>query len=119
MEYPWHLYLMAGIYIVAGSMHFVYTKAYMRIIPSYLPNHRGLVFWSGVAEIVLGVALCFPEAKNWAICGIILMLTIFLLVHFHMLSGKKASAGIPQWILILRIPIQFALMYWAYSYLQF
>lgn len=119
MIYPWDLYLMASMYLLAGIMHFVYPKAYLRIMPRYLPNHKGLVFWSGIAEIVLGIALCFPLTKNWAIYGIILMLAIFLLVHFYMLSGKKASAGIPKWVLILRIPLQFGLMYWAYWYLQF
>lgn len=119
MNYPWHLYLMAGLYIFAGIMHFIKPKAYLRIMPNYLPNHKALVFWSGVAEIVLGVGLCFSITKNWSIYGIILMLAVFLLVHFYMLSGEKASAGVPKWILILRIPLQFGLMYWAYWYLQF
>lgn len=116
---PWHLYLMAGMYIFAGLMHFIKPKAYMRIMPRYLPRHKTLVYLSGAAEIVLGIALCFDQTKNLAIYGIILMLVIFLLVHFYMLSGEKASAGIPKWILILRIPLQFGLMYWAYWYLQF
>ncbi len=119
MNAPWHLYLMAGMYIFAGIMHFVYPKAYMRIMPRYLPNHKALVIWSGIAEIILGITLSFPKTKNLAIYAIILMLTVFLLVHFYMLSGKKASAGIPRWILILRIPLQFGLMYWAYWYLKF
>lgn len=118
MIYPWHLYLMAAMYIFAGLMHFIKPKAYLRIMPRYLPNHKALVFWSGVAEVILGLALCFSPTKNYAIYGIVLMLLIFLLVHFYMLSGKKASAGIPKWILILRIPLQFGLIYWAYIYLK-
>jgi len=118
MNYPWHLYVMAGMYIFAGIMHFVYPKAYLRIMPRYLPNHKALVIWSGIAEIVLGVALCFPQTKNWAIWGIILMLLVFLTVHFYMLKGDKEAAGIPKWILILRLPLQFGLMYWAYVYLS-
>lgn len=117
--YPWDLYAMAGMYILAGTMHFFFPKAYLRIMPRYLPYPKLLVFWSGVAEVTLGTALCFPFTKNWAVGGIILMLTIFLLVHFYMLQGKKEAAGIPQWVLILRIPVQFGLMYWAYWYIQF
>lgn len=119
MGFPWHIYLMACMYVFAGIMHFVKPKAYLRIMPRYLPNHKALVFWSGLAEIGLGIGLCFPTTKDWAIWGIIAMLTVFLLVHFYMLSGKKAAAGIPRWILLLRIPLQFGLMYWAYWYLQF
>lgn len=117
MNNPWHLYAMAIIYIIAGFMHFIKPRIYMRIMPKYLPNHKMLVYLSGFAEIVLGLGICFTSTKVIAVYGIILMLLIFLLVHFYMLSGEKASAGIPKWILILRIPLQFLLMYWAYLYL--
>lgn len=91
---------------------------YLRIMPKYLPNHKLLVALSGLFEILLGIAICFPFLKNIAVYGIIAMLTVFLLVHFYMLSSKKAAAGIPKWILLLRIPLQFVLMFWAYSYLS-
>ncbi|WP_421807762.1 hypothetical protein [Flagellimonas sp.] len=113
---PWHLYLMAGMYIVAGIMHFVKPKMYMRIMPMYLPNHRLLVYLSGVTEIFLGIGVCFDATRTLSTFGIILMLAAFLPVHFYMLSSEKAAAGIPKWILILRIPLQFFLMYWAYYY---
>lgn len=105
------------MYVFAGLMHFIKPKMYMRIMPKYLPRHKLLVYLSGLAEIILGIGLCFKATKALAIYGIILVLVIFLTVHFYMLSGKKASAGIPKWILILRIPLQFFLMYWAYFYL--
>ncbi|MGB3151985.1 MAG: hypothetical protein WBB27_15110 [Maribacter sp.] len=117
--YPWHLYLMAAMYVFAGIMHFIKPKAYLRIMPRYLPSHRTLVFLSGVAEMILGIGICFSFSKNFSIYGIIAMLTVFLLVHFYMLSGEKAAAGIPKWILLLRIPLQFGLMYWAFWYLRF
>jgi len=116
---PWHLYAMAGMYILAGVFHFIFPKAYLRIMPRYVPYPKNLVYLSGLAEILLGIALCIPETKNWAIWGIILLLLVFLLVHFNMLKGEKEAAGVPKWILLLRIPLQFGLMYWAYWYLQF
>ncbi len=116
---PWHLYVMAGMYILAGVFHFIFPKAYLRIMPRYVPYPKNLVYLSGLAEILLGIALCIPETKNWAIWGIILLLLVFLLVHFNMLKGEKEAAGVPKWILLLRIPLQFGLMYWAYWYLQF
>lgn len=91
----------------------------MRIMPRYLPAHKTLVLLSGLAEILLGIGLCFPETKDLAIYGIILMLLVFLLVHFYMLSSEKAGAGLPKWILIVRIPLQFVLIWWAWFYLKF
>lgn len=117
MNYPWHFLLMAGMYILAGIFHFLKPKAYLRIMPRYLPKHRLLVYLSGAAEIILGIALLFQETKTAAIYGIILMLLIFLLVHIYMLSSKKAGAGIPFWALLLRVPLQFVLIWWAYFYL--
>ncbi|WP_034921470.1 MauE/DoxX family redox-associated membrane protein [Gillisia sp. CAL575] len=117
MNYPWHFLFMAGMYIMAGLFHFIKPKAYLRIMPRYLPQHKLLVYLSGAAEVLLGVGLLFKETKNLAIYGIILMLLIFLLVHFYMLSSKKAAAGIPFWALILRLPLQFVLIWWAYFYL--
>ncbi|MCH4823489.1 DoxX family protein [Gramella lutea] len=119
MTYPWHLYLMALMYVIAGVFHFLKPKMYMRIMPRYLPAHKTLVLLSGAAEILLGVGLCFPETKDLAIYGIILMLLVFLLVHFYMLSSEKAGAGLPKWILIVRIPLQFILIWWAWFYLKF
>jgi uncharacterized membrane protein len=119
MIYPWHLYLMAAVYIFAGFMHFIKPKVYLRIMPRYLPFHKQLVYLSGIAEIILGVGLLFSSTKDIAIFGIIAMLIVFLLVHFYMLSSKKAGAGFPKWALLLRLPLQFALIFWAYSYLKF
>lgn len=91
MNYPWHLYAMALLYIFAGIMHFIKPKMYLRIMPNYLPNHKLLVFVSGLFEVVLGLGLCFSFTKNISIYLIISMLMIFLTVHIYMLTNKKAS----------------------------
>lgn len=109
---------MSALYIIAGIMHFIKPKTYLRIMPHYLPKHKFLVYFSGVIEIVLGIAICIPFFKNLALCAITGMLLAFLLVHFFMLNNKKAASGLPKWLLVLRIPIQFILMYWAYNYLE-
>lgn len=109
---------MSGMYILAGVFHFIKPKVYMRIMPRYIPYHKTMVYLSGIAEIILGIGLCLATTKNTSIYGIICMLATFLLVHFYMLSSKNAAAGIPKWALILRLPLQFGLMYWAYSYLR-
>ena len=118
MTEPIGLYIMAALYIFAGIMHFVKPKLYLRIMPNYLPYPKALVFWSGVAELFFGMGLCITVLKTISIYGVIAMLLVFLLVHFYMLSSKKASAGIPKWILVFRIPLQFGLMYWAWVYLN-
>ncbi len=86
-------------------------------MPRYLPKPKLLVYLSGLAEILLGFGVCIQALHNYSIYGLILMLLVFLLVHIYMLESEKTGAGIPKWILILRIPLQFGLMAWAFSYL--
>ncbi|GGZ48025.1 DoxX family protein [Mesonia mobilis] len=119
MNYPWHLYVMAFLYVLAGINHFLKPKIYLRIMPRYLPAHKFLVYLSGIFEIALGIGVCFSATKNISLYGIIAMLIVFLLVHFYMLSSTKAGAGLPKWLLVLRVPLQFVLMYWAYYYLSY
>jgi len=113
----WDLILMAAMYIFAGVMHFIKPKAYIKVMPKYLKPRKFLVLLSGVFEILLGVGLLFDITREISAIGIILMLVTFFLVHFNMLRGKKYSAGVPKWILILRIPLQFVLIWWAYIYI--
>jgi uncharacterized membrane protein len=117
METPWHLAFMALLYILAGIFHFVLPKMYERIIPPWIPGKKSVVFLSGIFEIVLGFALVLPELRTLALYGIIILLILFLPVHTYMLSNDRASMGMPRWVLILRIPLQGLLIYWAYLYL--
>lgn len=113
----WHFILMAAMYMFAGVMHFITPKSYVKIMPDYFKHQTFLVYLSGVAEIVLGAGLFFEVTKAISIYGIVLMLAVFLIVHINMLKGKKEALGIPRIVLILRLPLQFLLMWWAVYYL--
>lgn len=107
---------MSGMYIFAGIMHFVKPRLYKKVIPPYLPRPALLVTLSGIAEIILGIALLVPSLRTYAIWGLILMLLVFLPVHIYML---QKNFGMPRWMLWLRIPLQFLLIWWAYFYLDY
>jgi uncharacterized membrane protein len=95
----------------------VAPKAYIKVMPNYFKHKAFLVYASGVAEIICGVALFYEPLKDIAIYGIVAMLVIFLAVHINMLKGEKEAHGIPKIILILRLPLQFLLIWWALYYL--
>lgn len=113
----WDLILMCIMYSFAGVMHFIKPKAYIKVMPRFLKARKTLVLISGAFEIVLGIGLVFEKTRSISAVGIILMLIVFLIVHFHMLRGEKFALGVPKWILILRIPLQFLLIWWAYIYI--
>ena len=98
------IYIMAAVYIIAGILHLVRPRAYMQIMPPYLPAHRLLVILSGLAEVGLGIALFFPQARSWAAWGIILLLIAVFPANVYMaVSGKFRK--VPAWALWLRLPL--------------
>lgn len=113
---PWHQYIFGLLFILAGANHFRTPKIYERIIPPYLPSPKMLNILSGVAEMVFGFMLLNPESQTIASWGIIGLLILFIPVHIYMLQEKKASLKMPKWLLTLRLPFQFVLMYWANQY---
>lgn len=117
MNLPWHQYLMALIYIIAGLNHFRSPRLYIKIIPPYFPNASLINKISGILEIVFGIMLLFKALSPIGAVGIIVLLIGFFATHFYMLQNEKASLRMPKWVLILRLPLQFALIYWAYQYL--
>jgi len=86
------------------------------MIPPYLPAPKALNIISGLAEIVLGILLCIPETSAYAAWGIIALLITIFPANVYMLRDKKAGMGVPKWILILRLPLQLVLIWWAWLY---
>ena len=119
MNLPWHLYLMASVYILAGLNHFRNPRLYLKIIPSYFPNPKLLNFLSGFLEIILGILLCILAYSSYAAWGIIILLLLFLPIHLYMLTNEKAAMRLPKWLLVFRLPFQFILIYWAYQYTNY
>lgn len=116
MALPWHLYLMASLYILAGLNHFRKPHLYIRIIPSYFPNPKLLNITSGACEIILGILLCIPACTPYAALGIIALLIAVFPANLFMYLNEKASLGLPQFVLFLRLPLQIVLIIWAYEY---
>jgi uncharacterized membrane protein len=116
MNLPWHLYLMAFLYIIAGINHFRKPGMYIRIIPPAFKNPKLINTLSGVAEILLGILLMLPFTKKFAAWGIIGLLIAIFPSNLFMFQDKKASFGLPKWILFVRLPLQIVLIYWAYQY---
>mgnify|MGYP000063287981 CR=1 FL=1 len=114
--FPWHQYLLALIFIIGGANHFRKPKIYERIMPTYIPAHSSLVLVSGILEMILGFMLITGESQTIGAWGIIGLLILFIPVHIHMLQNEKASLKFPKWLLILRLPLQGILIYWAFLY---
>jgi uncharacterized membrane protein len=116
MVQPWHLYLMALLYFLAGINHFRVPKIYAKIIPPFFFNPKLLNIVTGASEIFLAIFLCIPTTSGFAALGIIVLLFAVFPANIYMAVNKKAGLGLPKWLLWVRLPLQIALGLWAWQY---
>jgi len=109
------LYFMAALYTVAGILHFVLPKVYLRIMPPYIPQPELMVLLSGIAEVGLGVGLLFPQTRPLAAWGLIMLLIAVFPANLFMATSER-FANLPRWLLWLRLPLQGLLIAWAAKY---
>ncbi len=111
------LAIQAVFYMLAGLNHFRNPKAYLRIVPAYIPFASVMVNLSGLAELLLGVMLFFPRTRAIAGLGLTLMLVAFLPVHIDMIIHAPMKLGAIQvtaGIAWLRLALQFVLIAWIW-----
>lgn len=116
MNLPWHLYLMALLYIIAGLNHFRTPRLYLKIIPPYFSNPKTINVLSGSFEVILGFGLCIAILSKFAAWGIVALLIAVFPANIYMYLNDDAGLGIPSWLRFIRLPFQFVLLYWAFCY---
>ena len=115
------LWVMGVFYILAGVNHFINAQFYMPMMPPYLPWPAGLVFLSGVAEVVVGVGVLISSLRRAAAWVTILLLIAIFPANIHIalnnipVFGAQQGAGIWNWV---RLPLQGVLILWAWWYTQ-
>jgi len=105
-------FVFAAILIIAGINHFIRPNVYGPFIPDWMPLVLTNVF-TGIVEIGLGISLLAQKYRRQAAMGIFILMILFLPLHLidvfkdHPAIGSKTLA-------IIRLPLQFLLIYWAW-----
>lgn len=117
------LYVMGLFYVGAGVMHFVAPKVYTRIVPPAFPRPLGLVYLSGIAEIVLGTGVLLRRTRRRSAWGLIALLLAVFPANVHMATSDMVPDAVPGWAggiargaLWARLPLQGVLLLWAWWY---
>ena len=102
------LLLLVAVFLLAGVSHFVVPDAFQRIVPSWLPNPRLMVYVSGVAEMAGAVGLLIPSLRVYAGVGLIALLIAVFPANINMLQLARESnaSAAYQLILWMRLPLQ-------------
>ena len=109
-------YLMIVFYAIAGINHFVNSEFYEKMMPSYVPFHSFCIYFSGICEVVFALLLLVNKTRKIGAWLIIAMLMLFFIIHIQMLIDSLDNYDFLFWISIIRIPMQFVLIWWAWLY---
>lgn len=106
---------MALFFVGAGTLHFVKTGAYERIVPSFVPYAREAVYVSGVAEIAGGAAVPISRLRRVARWWLIALLVAVFPANVYMAVAPDEIPGleIPAWLLWARLPVQGLFIAWV------
>jgi uncharacterized membrane protein len=113
---PKDLQGLAALFAGSGFLHLVRPQIFETIVPRQLPERRGLVYASGVAELVCAACLMHPrtrKAAGWASAA--LLVGIFPAnVQMAVTEGKRAhrgsGSGVKQVATLARLPLQIPLI---------
>lgn len=108
-------WIVAAIsYMASGTLHFVKTDVYVRIMPPYIPWHVFMVLASGVCEILGGLGLCIPQTRRAAAWGLVALLIAVFPANIYMATnpveaGAESIAPLLRWG---RLALQPLLIWW-------
>lgn len=112
---PFLMYLMASFYIFAGVSHFRIPKFFIAITPKWVPRPELVNIIVGIVEIALGLMFFFKPTQSIAAYGTIaLLVAVFPANIYHHQKSRKKGKNVMG--TLIRLPIQFLLIYWAYQY---
>jgi uncharacterized membrane protein len=108
--------LLALAMVGAGIMHFVDPAPFVRIVPPYLPWPLGLVYVSGVFEILGGVGLLPARTRSAAGWGLVALYIAVFPANLHMALHDIpfGDEPVPPAMLWGRLPLQLVFIAWAW-----
>ncbi|MBE9462913.1 hypothetical protein ACFP1I_15070 [Dyadobacter subterraneus] len=101
--------------------HFKFPDGMAKMIPSFIPYKKELVFITGILEVLAGFALLFPQTRYFA--GLFLLLfficilpaNIYAAAH-HLDYQKGTYDGNGLKYLWFRVPMQIFLIAWVWFF---
>jgi uncharacterized membrane protein len=108
-------YLLAGLLAVTGSLHFIAPRPYAAIVPSRLPAPTGIVYASGVAELLCSAGLAVPRTRRLAGWAAAALFVAVFPANVVMALGSGGRSDVYQAGVWARLPLQIPLIAWAVS----
>ena len=97
-------------FAVGGAAHFLFTETEMRIVPPWVPWPRAAVLATGVVELAGAAGLLFQQSRKWAAWMLFALTLAVTPANVYMLQQADLFPAVPYWALVLRLPLQVALL---------
>ena len=104
---------LAGFLTVAGLIHFLAPQFYRPMIPEALGDPDPWVYGSGVAEIVVGVALIPRKTRRPAALAAAALFVVIFPGNLQMAWDARDDSAARQVATLARLPLQVLLIWWA------
>lgn len=105
---------IAFIFFFVG--HFVKTEGMAEMLPPWVPFRLALIYFTGIVELLIGIALFLPRYQTLAAKLAILIFVVFFPANIYAAINGIGLGG-HQWgpiYLLIRGPLQIILIAWAY-----
>ena len=113
---PFTIYVMSIMYIFIGIRHFTDPQYFLDIVPPQLPFKLFLVYFSGLIEVVGGVAILAPKTRKvGAYLLIFLLVSVFPAnIYLYASETPQSLLGISKIDALIRMPFQAPLILLAF-----
>jgi uncharacterized membrane protein len=108
-------YLLGGLLTVTGALHFIAPHRYAEILPSQLPAPTGIVYASGVAELLCAAGLALPRTRRVAGWATAALFVVVFPANVQMALGSGGRSDVYRAGVWARLPVQIPLIAWAVS----
>jgi uncharacterized membrane protein len=103
--------VVVGAFLASGLVHLVKPDVYEPLMPSWVPAHRKVVVWSGVAELVCAAGLMLPRTRRPAGLASAALLVGVFPGNVHMAVDALRGDNRPfQAASLARLPLQLPLI---------
>lgn len=92
----------------------MHPAPFVKIVPDYLPAHLEIVYISGLCEILYGAALLWSKTRTLGRYALVALLVAVFPANINM-AVNGITLGLPIWLIWLRLPLQFVLVYWVWQ----
>ncbi len=107
--------IILGIFMIyAGVQHFLKPEFYLPFVPAFLPGEMVIIYFSGIIEVLLGVAVLFKKFAKYGSLGLLILMIVFLPVHVYDVFSATPAIG-SHTAALIRLPFQFIFIAWAWK----